>query len=556
MKTVLNIAFIFKSVVLSFFLVLISNSCSNQHKKINNEEKANPNIILIMADDMGFSDLGFMGSGIETPNLDKLASNGITYSQFYNTSRCCPTRASLMTGLYQHQTGMGWMTAANLGTEGYTGDLNENCVTIAEMLKQSNYSCYMTGKWHITADKYMHPDSSKHNWPIQRGFDKYYGHLSGGGGYFKPKNLIHNNHWLDIPDDFYLTTAISDSTVSFLRQHFESKNEKPLFTYVAYYAPHRPLHALQKDVAKYRGKFMKGWDELREEKLQKLYEVGIADSTWQLSERGQGVKAWNELSHEEKQIWDARMAVYAAQIDCMDQGIGQIIDVLKEYDQLNNTLIVFLSDNGGCDEDQEANNKTTLTLSNIDSLGNQFPMASYQKPWANLSNVPFKMYKQYVHEGGISTPLIAHWPNKIKLKGKVIKQVGHVIDLMPTFLEIAGIDYPSRFNGNNLKPLAGTSLLSNFTGDTFERGAIFFEHNGNTAVRNGDWKLVAKKNYTEPASKGKWELYNLSLDRSEIINLAEKYPEKVKELEQLWNKWAEENSVFPLDFRYWNEKTK
>ncbi|TLX76639.1 arylsulfatase [Labilibacter sediminis] len=532
--------------------MVTGSSCSRQELK----EQLAPNIILIMADDMGFSDLGFMGSGIETPNIDKLAANGITYTQFYNTSRCCPTRASLMTGLYQHQTGMGWMTAANLGTEGYTGDLNEHCVTIAQMLQECDYSCYMTGKWHITADKYMHPDSSKHNWPIQRGFDKYYGHLSGGGGYYKPKNLIHDNEWLQIPDDFYLTTAVSDSTVSFLRQHFESGNKNPLFTYVAFYAPHRPLHALEKDVAKYRGKFMKGWDKLREEKLQKLYEIGIADSTWQLSERGEGILAWDELSPDDQKIWDARMAVYAAQIDCMDQGIGQIMDVLKTYNQLDNTLIVFLSDNGGCAEPQEPSNKTELTLANIDSLGHQYPMSSYEKPWANLSNVPFKMYKQYVHEGGIATPLIAHWPKKIKAKGTLVKQVGHVIDIMPTFLEIAGVDYPEHYNGHKLKSLAGNSLLRNFNGEIFERDAIFFEHNGNKAVRQGDWKLVSKKNYTIPATKGEWELYHLAVDRSEINNLAEIHPDKVKELEQLWNKWAAANNVLPVDYRYWGEKTK
>lgn len=531
---------------------MLHSGCSHQTQ---NKHTA-PNIILIMADDMGFSDLGFMGSGIETPNLDKLATNGITYTQFYNTSRCCPTRASLMTGLYQHQTGMGWMTAADLGTVGYTGDLNEHCVTIAQLLQESDYSCYITGKWHLTADKYMHPDSSKHNWPLQRGFDKYYGHLSGGGGYFKPKNLIHNNDWLSIPDNFYLTTAVSDSTVSFLRQHFESGNDKPLFTYVAYYAPHRPLHALQKDVAKYRGKFMKGWDILREEKLQTLYEIGLADSSWQLSERGEGIPAWNELSADDKKIWDARMAVYAAQIDCMDQGIGQIMEVLETYNQLNNTLIVFLSDNGGCAEQQEASNKEKLTLANIDSLGNEYPMSSYEKPWANLSNVPFRMYKQYVHEGGIATPLIAHWPDKIKTKGDLINQVGHVIDIMPTILDIAGIDYPAQYNGHKLKPLAGNSLLPNFNGKSVKRGPIFFEHNGNTAVRLGDWKLVSKKNYTWPATKGKWELYNLAKDRSETTNLAETHSGKVKELEQLWNTWAEENNVLPIDYRYWGEKTK
>ncbi|MDZ7724967.1 MAG: arylsulfatase [candidate division KSB1 bacterium] len=519
--------------------------CADSHKS------KQPNILLIMADDMGFSDLGFMGSGIQTPNIDRLARNGLVYNQFYNTSRCCPTRASLLTGLYQHQTGMGWMTVADLGHPGYTGDLNEHCITIAQALQQSGYACYMTGKWHVTSDKTMKPKGPKHNWPLQRGFDRYYGHLSGGGGYYHPKNLIEGNEWLDVPEDFYLTTAVNEKSEQFLREHMETNKNQPFFFYAAYYAPHRPLHALEKDVAKYRGAFMKGWDRMRKEKLARLYELGIADESWPLSERDARIPAWESLSEKEKQIWDARMAVYAGQIDCMDQGVGKMLNVLKEYGELENTLVLFLSDNGGCHEPQGGE----LDYEQIDELGQEYPMQSYRIQWANVSNTPFRMYKHWVHEGGIATPLILHWPQRFEANGEIIPQIGHVIDIMPTLLEITNTPYPREWNGVPIHPLPGKSLVANFDSEVFERGPIFFEHTANRAVRDGNWKLVSKKVH-EPPYVGEWELYNLSRDRSETENLADQYPEKVENLAALWDQWAKEHDVYPIDGRGWHEKIK
>lgn len=529
-----------------FLIAALFCSCAT---KQDSEKK--PNILLIMADDMGFSDLGFMGSGIETPNIDRLSREGLTFNHFYNTGRCCPTRASLLTGLYAHNTGLGWMTVSNLGQPGYTGDMNKQSITIAQALKQANYATYMTGKLHIMYDAYMKAEGPKHNWPLQRGFDRYYGHLSGGGGYFNPATLTYNNQRVEIPEDFYLTTAVTDSTLSFLEDHFKDKKEQPFFFYVAYYAPHRPLHALQKDVEKYRGKFMDGWDEHRKLRYEKLKETGFINSDWPLTERDKSVPAWVELTDEEKQIWDARMAVYAAQIDCMDQGIGDIIATVEKHGAMDNTLIIFLSDNGGCAEGQGGD----LTLDQLPLLGNNQPAQSYRTHWANVSNTPFRMYKHFTHEGGIATPMIMHWPEKIKAKGKISAQVGHVIDLMPTILDVAGVTYPSEYNGKSIHPVQGLSLVKTMDGKVMEREPLFFEHEANRAVIKANWKLVSRGVRKTP-HEGPWELYDLSIDRTETYNLIDERPEIAKELQELWNNWAADNNVYPLNGMSWGDKIK
>lgn len=515
------------------------------------QQSQRPNILLIMADDMGYSDLGFMGSGIQTPNIDRLAQNGIIFSQCYNTGRCCPTRASLLTGLYSHQTGMGWMTASNLGQPGYTGDLNGHCVTIAQVLKQSGYSCYMTGKWHLTFDKFMTTDGPKHNWPLQRGFDRFFGHLTGGGSYFTTETLTYGNDQLKPPKNFYLTSAISDSTVSFLKQHFRSKNETPFFFYVAYYAPHRPLHALQADIQKYRGKFMNGWDNNREQRFKQLKKLGMINENCLLTRRDTSIPAWNSLTEDEQKTWDARMAVYAAQIDRMDQGIGKIIKTLEEYGALDNTLIIFLSDNGGCAEFQGGK----LRVEDLPMLGNETPAESYRTNWANVSNTPFREYKSFVHQGGISTPLIMCWPNKITKKGTISTQQVHVIDLFPTLAELTNSNYPLEWKGESIYSLQGKSVVKAINGKSFKRGPLFFEHEANRAVIDGDWKLVSKAAEKAPWI-GEWELYNLKDDLSETRNLIAQYPSIAKKLQQKWENWARQNQVYPMDGRNWGQKVK
>lgn len=522
------------------------------HLQAENNKPVRPNIVLILADDMGYSDLGFMGSGIQTPNLDKLAHEGVVFSQFYNTGRSCPSRASLLTGLYAHQTGIGWMTSSNLGYPGYTGDLNNRCITIAQVLKGADYSCYMTGKWHVTYDQFMKPEGPKHNWPMQRGFDRFFGHLTGGGSYFTTQTLTNDNVQIKRPDNFYLTTAVTDSTVSIMNKHFKEKKDEPFFFYVAYYAPHRPLQALQKDIDKYRGKFMNGWDKNRELRYNQLKKMNMIPEGCKLSDRDDKIEAWDSLTEDKKKVWDARMAVYAAQVDCLDQGVGKIIATLKENNQLENTIILFLSDNGGCEEGQGGN----LKVEDINLLGNENPEQSYRANWANVSNTPFREYKHFVHEGGISTPLIAYWPSKIKKTGLIIPQTGHIIDLMPTIMDIAHAAYPKTYNGVELHTLTGISLLPAIvSGKITKRGPLYFEHEANRAVIEDEWKLVSTST-NKPPYKGEWELYNLKTDRSEMNNLIKKYPKKAMSMGNDWEKWAQENNVYPLDNSGGKEKSK
>ncbi len=516
--------------------------CLSENLRLKSAGKKDaPDIVLIMADDMGYSDIGCFGSEIQTPNIDKLAANGLRFTQFYNTARCCPTRASLLTGLYPHQTGMGWMTAADLGHKGYHGDLNNNCVTVAEALKQAGYSSYMAGKWHLTYDKYI--DGPKHNWPCRRGFDHFYGTLGGGGSYFKPEALTRDNKLIEAPDEsYYYTDAVSDNAVKFITEHDRRRENKPFFLYVAYTCPHWPLHAKPQDIAKYKGTYMKDWDAVRADRHKRMIEMGIADQRWEITPRDEKVKAWEYLDETTKRLWDLRMAVYAAQIDCMDQGIGRIISSLEETGRLKNTLIIFLSDNGGCAEDISRGKK------DIDLLGSDKSFESYRINWANASNTPFRLYKHWVHEGGIATPLIVHWPAGFGAKGQLRQQVGHVIDIMATCTDVAGARYPRRYKGNEIIPLEGISLLPAFDNMPIEREAIYFEHEGNRAVRAGRWKLVAE------GINGQWELYDMEIDRTELNNLAQEYPERVKELAAMWHAWAERADVLPLDGRGWFER--
>lgn len=529
---------------LSFFLLPLTISC------VHHKEENHPNIILIMADDMGFSDLGCTGAEIiQTPNLDYLASNGTIFTNFYNAGRSCPTRASLLTGLYPHKANMGWMTAADLGRPGYGGDLAQNTVTIAEALKAKNYRTYMTGKWHVTHDSYMRNDASKHNWPHNRGFDHFFGTLTGGGSYYTPRALVDQDSIIQPSDDFYLTSAINDSTVSRLEQHFKTEKETPFFFYVAHYAPHRPLHALEQDIQKYEKKFMIGWDSLRALRYQNQLSSGMFDSTYRLTSRDQSVPPWESLHDTAKVIWAKRMAVYAAQIDRMDQGIGHIMEVLKKNDALDNTLIMFLSDNGGCAEPSG----TQTSLAGIEKLGSSQSEQSYHTPWANVSVVPFRLYKSYNHQGGITTPLIVHWPKGLTSTEKYTRQQGHVIDLMATILDVANIEHPGFKTDTTILPLQGKSLVPALQGKPFQRGPLFFEHEGNRAIINGDWKLVALGR-AQNNQIGNWELYNIKNDPTEMRNLADVEVAKAEELKSQWNLWAEENQVLPLDNRYWHER--
>lgn len=508
-----------------------------------------PNIILIMADDMGFSDIGSYGGEVRTPNLDRLASAGLRYKQFYNAARCCPTRAALMTGLYPHQAGMGWMAAANLGTPAYQGNLNNNSVTIAEVLKETGYATCMTGKWHLTNERKI-DGMVVDSWPRQRGFDRYFGIIPGGSNYFTPQ-IYSDNKRYPAPEDFYLTNAISDSSVRYLDEHFKKQQAQPIFMYVAYTSPHWPLHALQKDIDKYRDRYLMGWDKLREERFNKQKQIGLFPASSQMSERDKAVQAWDSLSPEEQQEMAMRMAIYAAQIDAMDQGIGRIIQKLEDKKQLDNTLIFFLSDNGACAEFVSSGESKEVN-------GKDNTWESYRINWANVSSTPFKEFKHYTFEGGIATPLIVHWPRGIekKMNNQWVNHYGFLSDIMATCLDVSGAKYPSVFKGNKIVPLQGKSLRPHFSGKSNNRGIIFWEHEANLAVRDGKWKLVAKTPEDHKLSESSLELYDMDSDPIEMNNLANSDPERVKKMYKTWQEWATKVGAFPLDTREYSFRAR
>ncbi len=535
-----------------------------------------PNIVIVMSDDMGYSDLGCYGGEIGTPRLDQLAAGGLRFTQFYNTARCCPTRASILTGLYPHQAGVGWMMT-DRGYDGYRGDLNRQCVTIAEVLRPAGYATYAVGKWHVT--KETQPEGPKHNWPLQRGFDRFYGTITGTGSFYDPGTLTRDNTMISPfadpeyqPDVFYYTDAVSDHAVRFIDEHFRQRRDKPLFMYVAYTCAHWPMHALEEDIEPYHGRYDAGYAPVRRARFQRLREMGLIDPAWDLSPREGD---WDAVEHK---AWEARcMEVYAAMITNMDTGIGRIVDTLERNGQLDDTLLFFLQDNGACQEgvgrrgDGKRPAEASLPKIAADAIrldvipkqnragvptlmgpgvmpGPEDTYIAYGINWANVSNTPFREYKHFVHEGGISTPLVAHWPGGIRRKGELEHQPGHLVDLMATCVDVAGAEYPDWRDGRAVTPMEGTSLAPAFENEPLGReNPIFWEHEGNRAIRDGKWKLVAKENRP-------WELYDMEADRTELHDLAADRPELVEKLAAKWDAYAERAMVLPLGA--WRGKPK
>lgn len=528
-----------------------------------------PNILVILSDDMGFSDLGCYGGEIRTPNLDKLAAGGMRLTQFYNTGRCCPTRASLLTGLYPHQAGIGHMME-DRGQPGYRGDLNAKSVTIAQVLRPAGYATYAVGKWHVT--KHAVPEGPKHNWPLQRGFDRFYGTITGAGSFYDPGTLTRDNQMLSPladpeyqPARYYYTDAITDHAVRFLSEHQEKQPQKPFFMYMAYTAAHWPMHALEEDVAKYHGKYDAGYAAIRQARFERLKAMHLISADAEMSPL-----VGNENASTDK-AWEARcMEVYAAMIDRMDQGIGRVVGTLAKSGQLENTLIFFLQDNGACQEKigrqpqpaawntqnfpaiaADAIRLEVIPKQTRDGLpvrqgqgvmpGGANSYIAYGEAWANVSNTPHREYKHYVHEGGISTPLIVHWPAGIPAaqQGQLSHQPGHLIDILATCAAAAEAEYPTEQAGHSITPRQGVSLLPVLKGGTLGERLLFWEHEGNRAVRRGAWKLVAKED--QP-----WELYHIDHDRAEQHDLAAQETARVAELAAAWDAWAARTQVLPL----------
>ncbi|MGZ8919841.1 MAG: arylsulfatase [Limisphaerales bacterium] len=536
-------------------------------------DAAKPNLVVILSDDVGFSDIGCYGSDIETPNLDALAKNGLRFTQFYNTARCCPTRASLLTGRYPHQAGVGHMME-DRGLDGYRGRLNRS-PTIPEVLKTAGYRSYAVGKWHVTpghtAGALANP-TNQAQWPLRRGFDRFYGTIHGAGSFWDPSSLVRDDQLITIANDpeyqpmeYFYTDAIADHAVKFVREHERRAEAKPFFLYVAFTAAHWPLHSREKNITKYKGKFDEGYEAIRAARWAKQKKLGIVKEKW-----GHAAPAedWRKVKDKEFEV--RCMEVYAAQLDAMDQAIGRIMAELQAQGEFENTLILYLQDNGGCAEpmgrgtnftaraerprfepmEKDAQQYGSVPKQTRDGWpvrqgygvmpGPADTYIAYGRGWANVSNTPFREYKHWVHEGGIATPLIAHWPAGIprSRRNDLETQSAHLVDVMATIIDLAGADY-SRVAVNESKP-EGVSLRRAFRGRTLQRKEpIFWEHESNRALRDGKWKLVSKEN--KP-----WELYNMEQDRTEQHNLAARHPKRVKEMAEKWEAEAARQNVLPV----------
>jgi len=501
-----------------------------------------PNILYILADDLGYSDLGCYGGEINTPTLDSLAAGGVRLTQFYNTGRCCPSRASILTGQYPHRVGLGHMTTNDLGRPGYRGVVSADAVTIAQVLRPAGYRSFMSGKWHLGT-----PDPTRH------GFEEFYGTLVSAKRFFDPDHLIRlpaGRKARQYPEgEFYATDAVTDHAIDFL--HLARKTpDKPWFLYLAYNAPHFPLHAPQSVIAKYADRYHTGWDQLRDERLTRMKELGIVSEDTRLSPRSHwrnygetkiGVNPpWTSLDKDRRLDLARRMAIYAAMIDRLDQQLGRVITDLKSAGELDNTLIVFTSDNGACFEwdpfgfDIVSSNQNILhTANQLDGMGKPGTFHSVGSGWANSSNTPWRLYKHFNHEGGIASPGIVHWPDGLHVEpGSIRHEPAHIIDLLPTAVAVSEAKYNGKLS------LPGSNLIHQLEHDSDQR-TLFFEHQGNRAVRAGRWKLVALDD--QP-----WELYDFTVDRTESNDLASVQPERVKSMSAAWDKWAADNQVTPL----------
>jgi arylsulfatase A-like enzyme len=534
-----------------------------------------PNIIIILADDMGFADLGCYGSEIHTPNIDKMAADGMRFAQFYNMARCCPTRASIMTGLYPHQAGIGAMNQKLGNKPQYEGELdNDHCVTVPEVLRDAGYHTGMVGKWHLVhlsiaalpqdkakaaldfqSDVPISPSES--DWPYKRGFEEHWGTIAGVDNYYDPYSLVHNAQIIR-PDkpEFYYTDFITNHAVQLI-DGYAADSSRPFFMYVAYTAPHWPMQAPEADIDRYRDVYNVGWDVIRQQRYNRQVAMGMSKKQWGLSPRAfltslnDGDSKVGPWVTAPAKAWQARrMAVYAAMIEIMDRGVGQIMSELRNRGLDGNTMVMFLSDNGACQEQvkpdwndipSHTRDGRTILVGNLSNLwpGPETVYQSYGPAWANASNTPLRRFKHFTEEGGISTPFVVRWPGIVNQAAQIQhEQIGDVIDLMPTVLAAAGASYPTSFRGHTVWPEEGISLLPVIEGGpTIPRPVpLCWEHEGNRAARIGDWKVVAA--HGEP-----WQLYNISDDRTEMHNLSAKYPEKVRELRAAYDAWEKRVGV-------------
>jgi arylsulfatase len=517
-----------------------------------------PNILFILADDMGYSDIGCFGAEIRTPVLDDLASRGVRFTQFYNCARCCPSRAALLTGAHPHRAGVGAMVGDS-GVPGYRGFLRPDLPTVAERLRKAGYATWLSGKWHVGGDYKMHDPKqwsvagdATHPTPTQRGFDRFYGMLHGGGSYFDPPTLMDQDKFVmpaELPADYYLTDELGRRAAGFIKD--AAATRKPFLGYLAFTAPHWPLHAPEADIAPYRGQYRDGWDALRAQRLKRLVAAGLLPADQALSERDPAAPAWDKVENPD---WEAElMAVYAAQVTAMDRAIGYAVDALRQTGQLDHTLIVFLSDNGGCAEFLQENGPADAWPEHYSGLtktgtrrvvgnnrsrrpGPAETFMSYELPWANASNTPFRKFKAWTNEGGISTPFIACWPAGLPA-GAIRHAPGHIVDLVATACAVGGAAMDD-LDGVDILPVARGEQQ-----DVVRAEPLCWEHFGQAGIRDGNWKMVRN-------GQGKpWELYDIATDRIEQHDRAAELPHVVDRMQAAWQKWADRCGVLPLPIK-------
>lgn len=525
-----------------------------------------PNVVVILLDDAGFSDFGSFGAEIDTPNIDQLADNGLRYNNFTTTAVCSPSRAALLTGLNHHSAGVGWLANMDTGFPGYRGEIHQNAVTLPEVLKENGYNTLMVGKWHLINSAHLSVTGPYDSWPTQRGFERYWGFLDGESNQFTPAYLYAGNEVIqtELSEDFYFPEAMTDKAIQMLKDQRATSRSKPFFLYYASGGPHAPHHTLPEDRAKYRGKYDQGYDATRAARLAKQKALGIAPENTDLTGYYPGVTPWKTLTDDDRKVSARLQENYAAYVDQLDQQIGRLVDYLRKSGELDNTLIIVTSDNGGSKESGVPGttmatrylhgipDTTEKNLEDFDLIGGPDSHPNYPNGWMQVSNTPFKYAKATTHGGGMRNPLIIHWPAGInKNKGAVRTQFHHINDLMPTILEATEIEHPEQYRGRAVKPMEGTSMAYTFTNDDSpgRKASQYYELAANRAFVEDGWKIVTYVPRNQPYNSVAWELYNLNKDFSEAHNLAEQYPEKVKALETKWWAAAEQYDVLPVDDR-------
>jgi arylsulfatase A-like enzyme len=527
-----------------------------------------PNIIFVLVDDVGFADLGCFGGEIRTPHLDRLAAEGVRFSNFHVNPMCSPTRASLLTGLNCHAAGMGHIAQDEPGFPGYRAEIGSNVATAAEVLREQGYATMMVGKWHLCRDSAMSSGGPQHGWPVQRGFDRYYGMLEAFTNLHHPHRLMEDNHVVEIdefPEGYFLTDDLTEKAIRMIRDRQASRPDQPFFLYVAHPAAHAPLVAKADDIDRYRDTYHVGWDEIRRRRHQRQIELGIIAPGTVLpprnSEVGDDVRPWDELSDDERTLFARYMAVYAAMVDEIDQSMGRLREALEESGQWDNTIVVFLSDNGASREGDATGttnyyshlagspDTVALDLARLDEIGGPTTMSHYPRGWAMASNTPFRLYKKNTHAGGHQVPCIVSWPRGLSQQAGTIRaQYGHCIDVLPTVLQLAGMSPLTTYRGTEILPMHGVPLVDvlHDAAHPEVHGDQYYELEGHRGFYRDGWEVVTNRQPRTKFGDHEWELYHLAADPTETTDLAAD-PDRVATLSDAWHDAAVANNVFPLD---------